>query len=177
MQLENPSRSHSWGETWHVGYAHACSPESVRETDQWSFVRYPQIQVQEECETSSSSGLESVRNTTGVWYRRQQKAKIRPSSRCCLIFDGKPSVGWNGAGGVCVFRIGSWFPLLGGTQVLVMAVSAKRQSKSTFLSRKQPKLRRCHPYGGGIRTRDRHTRLEVSLTSAWTLFRPRGDRS
>ena len=98
--------------------------------------------------------------------RRQQKRKMRPSSRCRLIFDRKLRC-WNGAGGVCrvcVFRIGSWFPLLGGTQFLVPIlvpsprvvlkhlVHGGQCKKAVFLSRKQPKLRRCHLYGGRIRS-------------------------
>jgi len=47
-------RSHSRRETRYIGYAHACGPEGARETDHSTLVRYSQIQVQEECETSSS---------------------------------------------------------------------------------------------------------------------------
>ena len=85
QDMQNPSRRHSRGETWHVGYAHACSPEGIRETDHWSLVRYLHIQVQEECETSTSSGLKSVRNTASA--SGPEAAEEEDETKSPLSFD------------------------------------------------------------------------------------------
>jgi len=72
-------RSHSRRETWHIGYAHACGPEGARETDHSTLVRYTQIQVQEECEMSSSlSWVWGVLEILSILRDRgQQKGKMR----------------------------------------------------------------------------------------------------
>jgi len=89
-------RSHSRRETWYIGYAQACGPEGVRETDHSTLVRYPQIQVREEYETSSSlSWVWNYCRCSGTGRSRRGKMRRRSPLIAVVRSLRRSLLGWS----------------------------------------------------------------------------------